>query len=284
MRIVFFGINSVYSILPLLAIREGFEVVAVITDKRKSSFSFRSFAGSVFHSMQKDTFKKSFSLQKTCDVYGIPYFEFDRVNNKECIDQLTLLKPDVICMSGFNEKIGVEILKIPVHGMYNAHSSVLPGNRGAHPFFWMIKNNKMNAGCTIHKVNEAFDDGPVVASSSVKIYEGSNLSIYNYLVAAEAARLFAEVLPKIATGSLTSSPQIKTTEALNRNPLEKDLLIKNTSTVSQALWLFNAYTDTLTASVETPSGIKKCIRLSKNNFDGAESYRLADGVIYILTA
>ncbi len=65
-----------------------------------------------------------------------------------------------------------EILNLPKYGFINIHNSYLNILRGRNIFFHCISGNKYfrdNFGCTLHSMNEKFDDGKILKSKKIKI-------------------------------------------------------------------------------------------------------------------
>jgi methionyl-tRNA formyltransferase len=55
------------------------------------------------------------------------------------------------------------VLGIPRYGVLNVHCSMLPKYRGRAPVLWAIRNGDPHLGVTVHRMNEEFDAGPVLA-------------------------------------------------------------------------------------------------------------------------
>ena len=69
--------------------------------------------------------------------------------------------PDIVVVQTFPHLIPAACLGIPPLGFYNIHPSPLPAYRGPDPIFWQIKNEEQTSGVTLHKMEAAFDTGPV---------------------------------------------------------------------------------------------------------------------------
>ena len=86
-----------------------------------------------------------------------------------------------------------KIINHPRMGIINIHQSLLPAYKGRHPLNWAIINGEKYTGVTIHKINEAYDDGEIInlngsrnafylaISSSVKIWKNVEYSKFNIL-------------------------------------------------------------------------------------------------------
>jgi methionyl-tRNA formyltransferase len=282
MRIVFLGINSMYSMHPLLAIRQHFGVEAVFTaNPDKPSFLQRT--KQLVKRTINYTSAGAFSLEKTCHVYGIPFYNLESINEAAVRSRLLLMKPDVICMAGFNEKISSSIIEIPQYGILNAHPSLLPAFRGANPFLWMVKKNEIKGGVTIHRVNERYDDGAILAQEAMEVYKGSNLAMYNAMASTVAAKLFIKVLSGIENNNIKEIPNIVTDNLNCRNPAANKITISSDLSIEQACWLFNAFSDVYHFNTNGNDDQKKIAKLSRHSFPGGKEFKVADGKIYLFT-
>lgn len=74
-------------------------------------------------------------------------------------------------------------------GFYNVHPGPLPAYRGADPVFQQIKNREKQAGVTIHKLAEGFDNGPVVIKEMIRLELTDTYGMLTTKLAQVAARL-----------------------------------------------------------------------------------------------
>lgn len=67
---------------------------------------------------------------------------------------------DIVVCAGWREKISSSDLT--EHKVLNIHYSLLPAYRGLHSLVWAMLNDEVTLGYTIHRMNDAYDDGPIV--------------------------------------------------------------------------------------------------------------------------
>lgn len=72
-------------------------------------------------------------------------------------------RPDLLIVFGFAWKLPRSVLDIPRLGAINVHVSMLPEYRGPAPLLWAIRNGDPTAGITIHRMDEDFDTGDILA-------------------------------------------------------------------------------------------------------------------------
>ncbi|MEV7581903.1 methionyl-tRNA formyltransferase [Streptomyces erythrochromogenes] len=70
---------------------------------------------------------------------------------------------DLLICYGFSWRLPRSVLGIPRYGVVNVHCSMLPKYRGPAPVLWAIRNGDPYLGVTIHRMDEQFDTGPVLA-------------------------------------------------------------------------------------------------------------------------
>jgi methionyl-tRNA formyltransferase len=70
---------------------------------------------------------------------------------------------DLLVCYGFSWRLPRSVLRIPRYGVVNVHCSMLPQYRGPAPVLWAIRNGDPSLGVTVHRMNEEFDAGPVLA-------------------------------------------------------------------------------------------------------------------------
>ncbi|MDX3026216.1 methionyl-tRNA formyltransferase, partial [Streptomyces acidiscabies] len=70
---------------------------------------------------------------------------------------------DLVVCYGFSWRLPRPVLDIPAYGVLNIHCSLLPKYRGPAPVLWAIRNGDPHLGVTVHRMDEDFDTGPVLA-------------------------------------------------------------------------------------------------------------------------
>ncbi|MCI8471371.1 MAG: methionyl-tRNA formyltransferase [Clostridia bacterium] len=110
---------------------------------------------------------KEYALEK-----GLKIYQPERIkNNKEFVEEIQELKPDVICVVAYGKLLPKEILEIPKYGCINVHASLLPKYRGAAPIQWAILNGEKETGVTTMYMDTGMDTGDIILKEKVKIGE-----------------------------------------------------------------------------------------------------------------
>ena len=84
-------------------------------------------------------------------------------------EALRVFDVDLCLCSGFGRKLSRAALDAPPLGIVNGHPSLLPRWRGPNPFGWTFRADDEVVGYTFHRMDEAFDTGPILAQGSVPL-------------------------------------------------------------------------------------------------------------------
>ncbi len=82
---------------------------------------------------------------------------------------LAALDADVAISAAFPVLIPADALGVPPLGIINTHPSLLPRYRGPNPIAWTVRNGDRELGYSVHRMDESFDTGPLVAQGSTPI-------------------------------------------------------------------------------------------------------------------
>ena len=200
MRVVFMGTPD-FAVGTLEALLEaGHEVVAVVTQPDKPKGRGKTLM---------PTPVKEAALARM-----IPVLQPKKVREPEFVETLRKIGPDVIVVAAFGQIISKEILEMPRYGCINVHASLLPAYRGAAPIQWAVINGDKESGVTIMRMNEGLDTGDMIDKVVVPLDENeTGGSLFDKLSAA-GAKLCAEVLEKLETGTAVfeKQPELSTTD------------------------------------------------------------------------
>lgn len=110
-------------------------------------------------------------------------------------------RPDLLIVFGFAWKLPRSVLDIPRLGAINVHVSMLPRYRGPAPLLWAIRNGDPTGGITVHRMDEGFDTGNVLAQRD-GLPLADDISWQNYCVEAMPAtyELLRTALARVVAG------------------------------------------------------------------------------------
>jgi len=130
--------------------------------------------------VQDSKTKKALKFEKVCEINGeevlsnfihlefpdlkepnVNVIEVENVNSKKSIEAIKTVQPTICIVWG----VGIlreEILSTCAH-FINAHTSILPRNKGTRSEFWQCYNQEYEGvGLTIHKVDAGIDTGDLI--------------------------------------------------------------------------------------------------------------------------
>lgn len=182
-------------------------------------------------------------IEDICRQRHIPFYKITRGELKTTVSDLfDQLKPDLVFMCGFTYRVPLQLIRIPALGFFNIHFSLLPAYRGPDPIFWQLKHGEETGGITIHKVEEDFDSGEVVARQGIQFIEGENWGICNIRYGAFVFNMMIPIINKLnRSEEIVALNHIPIHESYYPRPLAENLIIHwETQTANEVENLVNA--------------------------------------------
>lgn len=135
--------------------------------------------------------------------YGIPVFQPEKIREKEELEKILVLNPDLIITAAFGQILPKELLEAPKYGCINVHASLLPELRGGAPIHYAILQGKKKTGITIMYMAEKLDAGDILTQVEVPIIDEDNVGTMHDKLSKAGAKLLSETLPLLLEGKLT---------------------------------------------------------------------------------
>jgi len=193
MRIVFLGSGEFgYESLRWLA-GSAHEVVQVITQPARRAGRGRKVLRTC--------------IARLAGELDLPWCESENVNAPAMTQRIGSLRPELLLVIAFGQKIGPALLNMPNCRAINLHGSLLPKYRGAAPINWAIINGEKQTGLTVIEMNEAWDAGRILGQSTTEILPGETAGELHDRLAQLGPQLLAEVLEKIEKGTVIGRVQ-----------------------------------------------------------------------------
>ena len=99
----------------------------------------------------------------------IPVFQPTRIKEREAIEEIRALLPDVIVVMAYGQILPREVLEIPKVACLNLHASLLPRWRGAAPIQAAIAAGDRETGITVMYMDEGLDTGDIMLQRKTTI-------------------------------------------------------------------------------------------------------------------
>jgi methionyl-tRNA formyltransferase len=139
--------------------------------------------------------------------HGIPIYQPEKIRQKEELEKILSLKPDLIVTAAFGQILPNELLEVPAHGCINVHASLLPELRGGAPIHYAIMQGKKKTGITIMYMVEKLDAGDILTRVEVPITDSDNVGTLHDKLSKAGSELLSETLPLLLAGKLTPVKQ-----------------------------------------------------------------------------
>jgi methionyl-tRNA formyltransferase len=104
---------------------------------------------------------------------GLDVLEAEDVNAPDIVARIRSVDARLGLAVAFGQKLGPQLLSAIPAGFVNLHASLLPKYRGAAPINWAILRGEARTGCTVFRVVERMDAGPILATrwTAIKLEE-----------------------------------------------------------------------------------------------------------------
>ncbi len=95
---------------------------------------------------------------------GLAVHEVEDVNAPDVLAEIRSFDAELGLAIAFGQKLGPQLLSSLPQGCLNLHASLLPRYRGAAPINWAMARGEERTGCTVFRMNDRMDAGPVLTS------------------------------------------------------------------------------------------------------------------------
>ncbi|MBP7701702.1 MAG: methionyl-tRNA formyltransferase [Phenylobacterium sp.] len=193
MRIAFLGTPD-FAVAALAALVEaGHEVVCVYSQPPAPRGRGQTLKPSPVHAYAQER--------------GIPVRTPASMRDPAEIAAFAALPIDAGVVVAFGQILPAAVLDAPRLGCFNLHASLLPRWRGAAPIQRAIMAGDEVTGVEVMQMTEGLDEGPVLASETVRIDALETASTLHDRLAAVGAGLLARTMAAVERGEATAMPQ-----------------------------------------------------------------------------
>ena len=138
---------------------------------------------------------------------GLPVMQPESVRNKEFLEHLRGLQPDVAAVVAYGQIFRRSLLEMPRLGCINLHGSLLPKYRGAAPIQASVAQGDTMTGVTTMRMERGLDSGPMLLSAELEIGAHETTPELAPRLASLGAPLMVETLRKLDAGTVEARPQ-----------------------------------------------------------------------------
>jgi methionyl-tRNA formyltransferase len=123
------------------------------------------------------------------------------------IELFRALGADAAVVVAFGQILPREVIDAPRLGTLNLHASLLPRWRGAAPIQRAVMAGDSVTGVEVMRITEGLDEGPVLATATVRIGPLDTAGSVHDRLAVAAADLIVRTLPDVEAGRAVETPQ-----------------------------------------------------------------------------
>jgi methionyl-tRNA formyltransferase len=238
MRILFFGMDGIFSVAPLTALlgQSSVQIAGVLVPsirsdpQRKGQFRFLQRRREVGGEIPVLSNAANASIIQIAHEANIPVIEVSgRLSSIDPSDLESLLPDDsteIILVACFNQILPRWLVEWARLGAFNLHPSLLPAYRGPEPLFWIFHDGLEYAGVSIHLMDEAADSGDIVAQTRVMVPDGTCYSDAERQCSIRGAELLVQVIRSTDNGNLERFPQDHSRASRAPFPMEADYIVE----------------------------------------------------------
>jgi methionyl-tRNA formyltransferase len=168
-------------------VQKGFAPVAVLTQPDRPAGRSRALQAS--------------PVKLAAEQAGLAVQQPETLRDAAFSDWLSAQQADLMVVVAYGLILPPEVLRIPRHGCWNVHASLLPRWRGAAPIQRAIEAGDRETGVCIMQMDEGLDTGPVLLRRSIAIAPDETGGSLDDRLAELGAEALLEALRVVAGGS-----------------------------------------------------------------------------------
>ena len=157
--------------------------------------------------------------------HNIPVYQPATLRDDAFASLLSKLDPEICVVVAFGKILPENVLKYPKYGCINVHGSLLPEYRGAAPMQRAIIDGKDVTGITTMYMDVGLDTGDMLLRREVEILENDNFEDIHDKLGVCGAKLIAETLAALESGSAVRIPQDESKATYAQKITKADCLI-----------------------------------------------------------
>ncbi|MBT3358772.1 MAG: phosphoribosylglycinamide formyltransferase [Rhodospirillales bacterium] len=144
---------------------------------------------------------------KRAEEAGVPTLVIDHrdFDGRESFEDalheaISASKPDYVCLAGFMRILTDGFVTRWHNRLINIHPSLLPSFKGLHTHERALEAGVRFAGCTIHFVRPAMDDGPIIIQAAVPVRPNDDADTLAARVLEQEHKIYPLAVRLIAEG------------------------------------------------------------------------------------
>lgn len=172
-------------------IKSKHELLAVYTRKPKESNRGQKIQNTPIYNL---------ALENNLKIFTPKTFK-----NSKNLEELQILKPDLIVVVAYGLILTKELLEIPKYGCINIHPSLLPRWRGCAPLERCLMSDDEETGVCIMEVDEGLDSGGIIRTYRTKIKKDTDIISLKQELSLAGTKMLIETIDEIEKNGMIKS-------------------------------------------------------------------------------
>ena len=162
------------------------------------------------------------SVAHIASVAGIEIWRIGNLKAREVHAALNAVEADLVIVACYDRLLPSPVYENREYGGINLHPSLLPDKRGPDPLFWMFRHDDGLVGATVHRLTPRYDAGAVLAQERIDKPDGITESELDASLSRIGARLLAQTISGLATGTVEEVDQTESEATWAPHPADAD--------------------------------------------------------------
>lgn len=147
------------------------------------------------------------AVKLKAEEYGMEVYQPQRIRDREAVEKIKALSPDLIVVTAYGQILPKEILEIPRLGCVNVHASLLPKYRGAAPINRVLIDGEAKTGITTMYMEEGLDTGDMIFQDEIEIGDDRDAQQLHDALAELSKETLSRTLLALVSGTAPRTPQ-----------------------------------------------------------------------------
>jgi methionyl-tRNA formyltransferase len=146
-------------------------------------------------------------LKNEASKNNIKYLTPIKVNSDEFFTTVKNIDCDLFVSMSFNQIFKQKIITLPKYSTINCHAGKLPFYRGRNILNWVLINDEMEFGITVHYVDEGIDTGDIILQRTFPITDEDDYNSLLNIAYKECAKILYDSIKLIQKEEVKRIPQ-----------------------------------------------------------------------------
>lgn len=168
--------------------------------------------------------KRTYSVAQAGENARINVFQVANVNDINFVNSMSENGIDVIVSVAAPQIFRDDLINAPRLACINIHNAKLPEYKGMLPNFWQMYDGRRSVGATVHRINDAIDEGSILLQDETEILPDESLDSLIRRTKRKGVALVLRVLKKMAKGPVDTIKTPDVAASYHTFPTRSDVI------------------------------------------------------------